>query len=71
MKKEVEYMLAQDIIEPSHSEWSSPCLLVLKSNGSYRFCTDFCKINVITKADSYPIPQVEDCTDKIGDSLLC
>ena len=49
MKKELEYMLTHDIIELSHSEWGSPCLLVPKSDGSYRFCTGFRKINVITK----------------------
>lgn len=35
IKKEVEYMLAHDIIEPSHSEWSSPSLLVPKSDENY------------------------------------
>ena len=41
MKKEVEYMLAYGIIEPSRSQWSSPCVLVPKGDGYYRFCTDF------------------------------
>ena len=42
------------------------CVLVPKGDGSYRFCTDFHKVNVITKTDSYTIPCVEDCIDKIG-----
>ena len=66
MKKEVEYMLVNGIIEPSKSQWSSPCILVPKGDGSNRFCTDFRKVNTITKTDSYPIPRVEDCIDKIG-----
>ena len=41
-------------------------MLVPKADGSYRFCTDFRKVNLITKTDSYPIPRVEDCIDKIG-----
>ena len=41
LRKEIEYMLAHDIIEPSQSEWSSPCLLVPKGDGTYRFCTDY------------------------------
>ena len=68
MKKEIDYMLSNGIIEPSHSEWSSPCLLVDKGDGGYRFCTDFRKVNLVTKADSYPIPRIEDCIDKVGSS---
>ena len=64
MKKEIDYMLSNGIIKHSQSEWSSPCLLVAKGDGGYRFCTDFRKI----KADSYPIPRVEDCIDKVGSS---
>ena len=60
-------MLANGIIEPSNSEWSAPCVLVLKGDGSgYSFCTDFRKINAITRTDSYPIPRIEDCIDRIG-----
>ena len=59
-------MLEHGIIEPSQSNWSSPCLLVPKSDGSYRFCTDYRKVNSVTKSDSYPIPRVEDCIDRIG-----
>jgi len=68
IKKEINYMLSNDIIEPSEREWSSTCLLVAKGDGSYRFCTDFHKVNLVTKADSYPIPCVKDCIDKVGNS---
>lgn len=62
---EIDYMLENDIIEPSSSPWSSPCLLVPKPDGSFRFCTDFRKVNSITKTDSYPLPRIEDCIDKV------
>ena len=45
-------------------------MLVAKGDGSYRFCTDFRKVNLVTKADSYPIPRVEDCIDKVGNSQV-
>ena len=66
LRKEIEYMLQHGIIEPSQSEWSSPCILVPKKDGTYRFCTDFRKVNLVTKTDSFPIPRVEDCIDRIG-----
>ena len=59
-------MLENGLIEPSNSEWSSPCILVPKPDGSFRFCTDFRKLNAVTKRDSFPIPRIDDCIDKIG-----
>jgi hypothetical protein len=66
LQAEIEYMLSNDIIEPSSSEWSSPCVMVPKPDGSYRICQDFRRVNAISKADSYPIPRIEDCIDRIG-----
>jgi len=48
LRKEVDYMLQYGIVEPSQSEWSSPCVMVPKADGSYHFCTDFRKVNAIT-----------------------
>ncbi len=66
MRKEVDYMLQHYIIEPSDSDWSSPCVLVPKSDGTFRFCTDFRKLNALTKTDSFPLPRIDDCIDRIG-----
>ncbi|KAJ8032010.1 hypothetical protein HOLleu_25409 [Holothuria leucospilota] len=66
LRDEVRYMLDHDIIEPSNSEWSSPCILVPKPDGGYRFCTDYRKVNAVTRTDSYPIPRIDDCIDRIG-----
>lgn len=61
LKEEIDYMLDHGIIEPSQSKWASSCMLVDKPDGTVRFCTDYRKVNALTKADSYPIP-----IDKIG-----
>ena len=66
LKKESEYLLENDFIEPSNSDWSSPCILVPKPEGSYRMCNDYRKVNSVTKTDSFPLPQIDDCIDKIG-----
>ena len=68
LEAEIEYLLENDFIEPSQSSWISPCLLVPKPDGSYRMCTDYRKLNNVTKADTYPIPRIDDCVDKIGTS---
>ena len=61
-------MLDKDIIEPSRSSWASPCVLFLKPDGSIRYCTDYRKVNVLSKMDSFPIPRMEDCIDRIGNA---
>ena len=66
LKNEVQYLLDNDFIEPSQSNWSSPCLLVPKPDQSYRMCTDFRKLNSVTKTDTFPIPRIDDCIDKVG-----
>lgn len=57
-KSDVEYLSQHGFATRSQSPWSSPCLLVPKSDSSYRFCTDYCKVNNITKPDSFPLPQI-------------
>ena len=68
MRKEIDYMLKNKIIEPSSSSWISPCVLVSKPDGTFQFCTGFHKINILTKSDSFPLPRIEDCIDRIGNS---
>ena len=41
---------------------------VSKPDKSYRLCTDYRKANNVTKTDSFPIPRIEDCIDKIGNA---
>ena len=50
---EVKYMLDNGIAVPSSSSWASPCILVPKPNNTARFCTNFQKINSMTKLPSW------------------
>ena len=43
-------------------------MLVPKADGTWRFCTDFWKVNNVTKSDCFPLPRIEDCIDCIGSS---
>ncbi|XP_067260259.1 adhesion G protein-coupled receptor E3-like [Chanodichthys erythropterus] len=51
LQNQVDYMLLHGIAEFSTSSWSSPGLLAIKSDGTDRFCTDFRKVNNVTKPD--------------------
>lgn len=66
MKKELDHLIENGFAKPSRSPWSSPCVLPSKSDGTPRFCTDFCKVNAATVTDSFPLPCIEDCVDKVS-----
>ena len=68
VEKEIQVMLALEIIEPSKSPYSSPVVLVRKKDGCCRFCIDFRGLNKITVFDAEPIPNVEDLFVRLAHS---
>lgn len=66
MQQEVKYLLDYGFAVPSSSSWSSPSLLVPKSDQSPRFCNDYHKVNAITTPDSFPLPRMDNCVDRVG-----
>ncbi|XP_048252488.1 uncharacterized protein LOC125380443 [Haliotis rufescens] len=65
--RQIKEMLDAGIIEPSHSEWHSPVVMVKKSDNSYRFAVDYRKLNAVTKPIFFPLPRLEDVIDAIGE----
>ena len=70
IEKEVQEMLAKDVIEPSSAEWSAPVVLIRKKDGSVRFCVDYRKLNAITTTDSFPLPRLEETLDALAGSTV-
>lgn len=68
IEKELDDMLLKDVVEPSHSSWCSPVLIVKKPNGDNRLCLDSRQLNKITKRDTYPLPRVSTIIDNLRDA---
>ncbi len=52
MEKETQYLVEKGLAVLSCSPWCSPCLLFPKPDGTSCFCTDYRKVNTLTKAVS-------------------
>jgi hypothetical protein len=66
--KEIESMLALNIIEPSTAPYASPIVIVKKPDGSNRVCVDFRNLNRISVFDPEPLPQMEDIFSELSGS---
>lgn len=62
---EIKCMLENNIAELSSSSWASQCLFVPKSENTLRFCSDFHKVNGVTKPNAFPFPRMDNCIDEV------
>jgi len=68
VSQHVQEILEQGIVTPSHSPWASSIVLVARKDGSKCFCTDYRKLNAITKMDVHPLPRIDDSLDQLAGS---
>ena len=69
IKKNIEELLENKLIEKTTSPWSFPVVDVVKPDGTYRFCVDYSKLTDLTIKYSYPLPRI-DCLSRSIDLQL-
>ncbi len=65
LKQYIETNEAKGFIRKSTSSAASPVLFVPKKNGKLRLCVDYRKLNLITKKNRYPLPNIHELQDRI------
>ncbi|XP_055604807.1 uncharacterized protein LOC129753039 [Uranotaenia lowii] len=70
VKKQTDDWLANGIIQPSHSEYSSAVVVVPKKDGSRRVCIDYREINKKVIRDNFPMPNVEEQIDQLASARV-
>jgi len=73
VNRQIKEMLKQEIIRPSISQWNAPLLVVPKKTDAsgkpkLRVVIDFRKLNDLTIGDSFPIPNITDILDQLGNA---
>jgi hypothetical protein len=70
-EKQVEKLLKEGIIEESNSPWNRPILVVAKKiyasgKQKFRLVVDYRKLNHKTVGDAYPLPDITEILDQLG-----
>ncbi|XP_028660385.2 uncharacterized protein K02A2.6-like [Erpetoichthys calabaricus] len=62
VEADIDRLVKLGVLDPvSHSEWATPVVPVVKSDGSVRLCGDFkVTVNPVLIAEQYPLPVIED-----------
>ena len=73
VSKQVQDMKNQGIITPSNSPWNAPIWIVPKKSGKdgqpkWRLVIDYRQLNDVTVGDSYPLHNITDILDQLGQS---
>jgi hypothetical protein len=64
IEKQITEMLTNGIIIPCQSPFASPVILV-KKDGTWRFCVDYRQLNNITVKNKYPLLVVDELLDEL------
>jgi hypothetical protein len=66
IEKMVQELLTAGVGCPSMSPYSSPVVMVLNKEGSWRMCPNFRALNKLTIKDKLPIPIIDDLLDELS-----
>ena len=69
MKKIVEDLERDNLVEPTHSDWAAPPLRVPKKDGTYRLVVDNRGLNKQIEKTCWPLPQIIEIINSLEGNL--
>lgn len=64
--KQITDLQNKGLIRVSQSPWGAPILFVRKKDDTWRMVVDYRALNAVTERNTYPLPRIQDCIDRIG-----
>ncbi len=68
MKRQIDVLVDLGKMKPSNSEYACRVTLLVKKDGSRRFCGDYRPLNLQTRRDSFVMPLIDDVISQLGKS---
>ena len=65
LQTQLQELLNNGFIRPSHSPWGAPVLFVKKKDGTFWMCIDYQELNKVTIKNKYPLPRIDDLFDQL------
>ena len=69
IKKIVEDLEQANLVEPTHSYWAAPSILVKKKDGTFRLVVDYRGLNKQIEKTSWPLPRINDIIDSLDGNI--
>src|SRR5579871_1398163 len=70
LQKELDYFENLSIIKKCENPWATPILFIKKKNSKLHLVVDYCKLNKVTRKDTYPLPRIDELLDSLGNMAM-
>lgn len=67
---EFTHLQSLGIVRPLSSEWASPLHMALKPNSEWQPCGGYCRLNMCSVLDRYPIPHIMEFTSGLSGCFI-
>jgi len=68
LNTQLDNLIAHRVMGPTMSPYAAPVVLVKKADGTLRICCDYRKLNSQTVGNEFPLPNIAEIINKLGEA---